>query len=68
VIWNIDKGKKNTQIVFALQIANARVDVLGMQTVIFETRWALEIRINELGTNSLSPHLRNSTQVVNPTT
>lgn len=53
MIWNIDKSKKNTQIVFALQIANARVDVLGMQTVIFEARWALEIRINELATSSL---------------
>lgn len=38
MIWDINEGEKNAEVVFALEITDASVYVFGMETVIFETK------------------------------
>lgn len=37
MVWDINEGEKNAEVVFALEIANASVYVFRMETVVFET-------------------------------
>lgn len=37
MVGNVNHGEKDTEVVFALEIADTSVDVLGMKAVVFET-------------------------------
>lgn len=41
MVWYIDHGKQDSQVVFALQVSNSSVDVFRMEAVVFETEMSL---------------------------
>lgn len=73
MVGNINEGEKNAEVVFALEITNASVDVFGMKTVVFETEVGYDVS-NGICANGLSvmmmedSHLKKSAHVVKPRT
>jgi hypothetical protein len=52
VIRNVNEGEEDAQVVFALKVADARVYIFGMETVIFE---AANDNIRPWATNGYNP-------------
>ncbi len=73
MVGDINEGEKNAEVVFALEITNASVDVLGMETMVFETGARYRVS-NDICANGLSfmilkdSHLKKSAHVVKPRT
>lgn len=71
MVWNINEGKEDAQVVFALEIADARVYIFGMETVVLETvatALAMIHKYKQSMMNVRYTNLRKSAQVVKPRT
>lgn len=70
VVGDVDDGKQDAQVVAALEVPDARVYILGVEAVIFQTAAgavavALDLKVG-LAAGKAATHLRNRAHVVRP--